>query len=159
MLERLSGEDTLAYWINAIEDAYKFSQELQQDFTTWIRDGISSAYDYFSDSANPFFPGGPTLRNMANPSEDDDDNYRVNFKMVLDNQTNDDLKLHQIQVIHGWVKKAIVTAKANENHSMHGRHLSETATGCVGTCAWAIGETRKILAVMYSVPYDHKLYR
>ena len=43
--------------------------------------------------------------------------------------------------------------------TMHGRHLSDTACGCVGSAAWTIGDSGKILVVMYSVPYDHNLYR
>ena len=41
---------------------------------------------------------------------------------------------------------------------MAGHKTKDTATGCVGTVSWVLGDTGKMLVVMYSAPYDHNLY-
>ena len=96
---------------------------------------------------------------MAYPAEDNDDDYNINFKLRLHNESDEALHLDQIQVVRGFVKKVIVYQMPGTEGYMHGRHLSDTATGCVGTMAWTIGKSEKLFVVMYSVPYDHDLYR
>jgi len=39
-----------------------------------------------------------------------------------------------------------------------GHKIGHTATGCAGTVSYLIGNTNKILTIMYSVPYSHDLY-
>ena len=41
---------------------------------------------------------------------------------------------------------------------MSGHKTGNTAKGAVGCQGWKIGGTGKVLAVMYSIPYDHNLH-
>ena len=159
ILAELANESSAAWFLNEALRMVEFGIEVRTNFVEAIHSGVRSIFDYFRDASNPFFPGGPTFHNIQHPEDDNDDDYCVNFKLNLNNQTEEDLGLHQIQVTSGWTKRAIVRVMAGEEQSMHGRHLSDTATGCVGSVAWSIGKTGKILAVMYSVPYDQNLYR
>jgi len=137
------------------EKAVDLSEEEEQN----LADSVRNAFNYFRNHDQLFLKGGPTISYLHNPASDYNAQYAtVNFTFYLENQTGFDLRLHQKQVVQGWVKTVIVTAKANETQRMEGRHLSATATGCVGSIAWSIGDTGKILVVMYSVPYDKNLY-
>jgi len=137
------------------EKAVDLSEEEEQN----LADSVRNAFNYFRNHDQLFLKGGPTISYLHNPASDYNAQYAtVNFTFYLENQTGFDLRLHQKQVVQGWVKTVIVTAKANETQRMEGRHLSATATGCVGSIAWSIGDTGKILVVMYSVPYDSNLY-
>ena len=42
--------------------------------------------------------------------------------------------------------------------AMAGHKVSDTATGCVGTVSWKLGDWDKMLVVMYSVPYSHDFH-
>ena len=118
--------------------------------TGWVRD---------RDSELHFFLGGPSLWYLIYPEKDNDDEFNVNFKLRLHNESNEALHLDQIQVVSGFVKKAIVHQEPGTKGYMHGRKVGYTATGCVGTMTWTIGNTGKLFVVMYSIPYDQNLYR
>ena len=67
--------------------------------TGWVRD---------RDSELHFFLGGPSLWYLIYPEKDNDNEFNVNFKLWLHNESNEALHLDQIQVVSGFVKKAIV---------------------------------------------------
>ena len=46
----------------------------------------------------PLFQGGPTLHQLANPEEDPNENYAVNFKLVLTNLSDQALVGQQVDI-------------------------------------------------------------
>jgi len=157
LISEVVGETNLKAWMEQLKKVKYIDDE--KALEEW-QNGIKEGFSHFEQENKLFFDGGPTLLNLVNPGADDErqQKARVTFKMNLTNNTDKDLKLNQMQVVQGWVKEAIVTVKANKKQSMNGRHLYATATGCVGSCAWSIGDSGKILVVMYSAPFDFNLY-
>jgi len=100
----------------------------------------------------------PSTHQLANPDEDPNEGYSVNFKLVLTNATDQPLVLQQVQVVGGWVTKTVTYLEPDAEETVEGRKAAGAATGCVGSAVWKIGDTGKTLAVMYSVPYDQDLY-
>ena len=49
--------------------------------------------------------------------------------------------------------------KPGTKEAMAGHKTSNTATGCVGTVAWTLGNTGKMMVVMYSVPFSHDCHK
>ena len=49
--------------------------------------------------------------------------------------------------------------KKYNDKAMMGSKTGWTATGCTGTATWKIGDTGKMLVVMWSIPFDQNWYK
>lgn len=92
--------------------------------------------------------------------------YNVAFQMIIDNESSQNLNLYQAAYVRGdnwdhekdlpWTMPTNITRKSAQGFVGH--KIGNTATGCAGTVSYLIGNTKKILTIMYSVPYSHDLY-
>jgi len=84
--------------------------------------------------------------------------YTVVFELTVENYTNQHLATHQNKVHSGSISAAPVPVNPGMKEGLAGHKSDFTATGCVGTVSWKIGNTGKILVVMYSIPYSHDFH-
>merc|ERR1712107_595064 len=84
--------------------------------------------------------------------------HNVTFQLGLENYTNEHLKVYQGKIVRGHIVNPATDISPAKKEAMCGHKVSDTATGCVGTIAWKIGETGKMVVVMYSVPYDQNIH-
>lgn len=81
--------------------------------------------------------------------------YNVTFQLTMENFTNQNLFIHQNHVHSGHISEAPQPVSPGTKEGLAGHKTSSTATGCAGTVSWKIGNTGRMLVVMYSVPYSH----
>merc|ERR1711872_342057 len=84
--------------------------------------------------------------------------YNVAFKMEVENYTNHHLSVHESKTNGGLTSEPPVDIKPGVKEALTGHKVGHTATGCSGTVSWTIGDSDKILVVMYDVPYSHDFY-
>jgi len=104
--------------------------------------GVISAGTSLSDTARAF----ATL------------DYVVCFQLTVENYTNQHLGTHENKIHSGSIKEPAVAIMPGMKEGLAGHKSSGTATGCAGTVSWKIGNTDKILVVMYSLPYSHDFH-
>ena len=81
--------------------------------------------------------------------------YNVAFKAEIENYTDSFLHTPAVEVSGGHIVQPPVPIKPGAKEAMSGHKSGNTATGCSGVVKWEIGDTGKMLAVMYSIPYSH----
>jgi len=81
--------------------------------------------------------------------------FAVTFKLEIENYTDQLLIPYQWKPHTGQIHRTYCPVKPGMKESMSGHKTANSATGCVGTISWKIGDTNKMLVVMYSVPYSH----
>ena len=82
----------------------------------------------------------------------------VTFKMIIENFSSEELHPHECLPRAGRVLTPPRVVQPQTREGLVGQKTPHTATGCVGTISWTIGNTGKMLVVMYSVPFDHNLH-
>jgi len=81
--------------------------------------------------------------------------HNVKFLMETSNFTDQNLQHHEFKTNSGYMIEKPQNIRAGMKESLSGHKAMDTATGCAGTVAWTIGNSGKMLVVMYSVPYSH----
>jgi len=85
--------------------------------------------------------------------------YSVKFLLTVDNYANQQLTVSQSIITSGViVDDAKDIGPGMYEAAMSGRKTWWTATGVHGVASWKIGDTGKMVVVMYDVPYDHLWY-
>jgi len=84
--------------------------------------------------------------------------HNVKFQLELNNYSNSQLIPYQNKIHTGQTPNPPEFVNPGEKQSMGGHKTSNAATGCIGTAAWTISGTMKMLVIMYSVPYSHDYY-
>jgi len=81
----------------------------------------------------------------------------VAYHLTVENYSNRTLVAHQHKA-SGWTKLEQKTILPQYAEAMMGSKTGWTATGCTGTATWKIGDTGKMLVVMWSIPFDQNWY-
>ena len=84
--------------------------------------------------------------------------YNVTFQLIVENFTNQQLDIFETHVHGGYISEAPQPVSPGTKEALAGHKTGYTATGCEGTVSWKIGNTSRMLVVMYSVPYDHNFH-
>ena len=86
--------------------------------------------------------------------------YSVAFRLEVENYSDEYLHVHEHKIERGNADdyKAPVSIKPGTKEAMAGRKVGDSATGCVGTVSWIIGDTGKMMVIMYSAPYSFDFY-
>ena len=58
-----------------------------------------------------------------------------------------------------FISLSLWSVKKFNHKAMMGSKTRLTATGCTGTANWKIGDSGKMLAVMWSIPFDQNWYQ
>lgn len=80
--------------------------------------------------------------------------YSVCFKLELENYTSFELIAYTNYVDKGQVPNLPTNVKPGEMELMAGHKSGWTPTGVEGIATWSIGDTGKLISVMYSLPYN-----
>ena len=84
--------------------------------------------------------------------------YSVKFLLNLDNYAAQQLTVSQSIITSGVIADDAKDIGPGLREAMSGHKTGWTATGVHGVVSWKIGDTGKMVVVMYDVPYDHLLY-
>ena len=84
--------------------------------------------------------------------------YSVKFLLNLDNYADQQLTVSQSIISSGVILDDAKDIGPGLREAMSGHKTGWTATGVHGVVSWKIGDTGKMVVVMYDVPYDHLLY-
>ena len=79
-------------------------------------------------------------------------NFNRAFTLEVENHSNQRLRVHEKKIRHGRITKPLVPINPGTKEAIAGRRRVLT-TGPWGTVSWLIGDTGKMLVIMYNVPY------
>ena len=82
-------------------------------------------------------------------------NWNVAFRIEVENYSSQNLTYHQAvaangDITQGWPRDT----NSGTREALAGRRQRAVALGCWGTVSWTIGNTQKMLVVMYYIPYS-----
>ena len=84
--------------------------------------------------------------------------HNVQFKVEITDVSNKPLIFHQNYINAGHLDRSPSSVYPDGVEAFSGHKSGNTATGCSGTVSWKIGDTGKIIVLMYSIPYSHDLH-
>ena len=80
------------------------------------------------------------------------------FKVDIADVSNEALINHENHINAGYLVNSPVSVYADGVEAFNGHKAANSATGCSGTASWKIGNTGKIMVLMYSIPYSHDFH-
>lgn len=81
-------------------------------------------------------------------------NHSVCFKLQIENYTSFDLIYYDHNVFKGYVTNPPTIVESGEMELMAGHNDRWTGKGIQGLAIWSVGDTGKIVSIMYSIPYN-----
>ena len=82
------------------------------------------------------------------------------FRLEVENYSDQRLHYHEYKIQKGKAVREAppVDIEPGTSEAMAGRSRAG-ALGCYGTVSWIIGNSGKMIVIMYSCPFDHNLYK
>ena len=81
-------------------------------------------------------------------------NWNVAFRMEVENYSSQNLTYHQKYETNGYITQGWPKDISSGTREALAGHRAAGAKGCWGTVSWNIGNTQKMLVVMYYIPYS-----